>query len=118
MVTQYSKRNPVKDMLKQCGWLSVSLVLLFKILETKAPQYLFLKLSNQVNLPYRMRSTANFRIRLGSDSQAGAGLAKNSYKYRATRAWNNLPMDIRNSANINTFKMKLKKWISENVPIS
>ena len=59
VVTKCGRRTPIKDMLKQCGWLSVSqlgvyhsLVLLFKILETKAPQYLFLKLSNQVKLPY------------------------------------------------------------------
>ena len=76
VVTKCGKRTPVKEMLKQCGWLSVSqlgvyhsLVLLFKILQTKSPRYLYSKLSNQVNLPYRMRSTANLRIRLGSESQ-------------------------------------------------
>ena len=112
-------------MLKQCGWLSVSqlgvyhsLLLLYKILQSKSPRYLYSKPSNQVNLPYKMRSTANHRIRLGSDSHAGAGLARDSFKYRATRAWNNLPLDIRQSANINIFKIKLKKWIIEIVPIS
>ena len=112
VVTKCGKRTPVKDMLKQCGWLSVSqlgvyhsLLLLFKILQTKSPRYLYSKLSNQVNLLYEMRSTANLRIRLGSDSHAGAGLARGSFKYSATQAWNTLPLDIRESANIQTEEM-------------
>ena len=52
LVTKRGKMTPIKTLLNECGWLSVaqlgvyhSLVLVFKILETQSPQYLFNKLS-------------------------------------------------------------------------
>ena len=125
IVTRCGKRTPVRNLLKQCGWLSIaqlgvyhSLVLMFNILQSQCPKYLYSKFSNETNLPYRMRSVANMRIRLGQDSQAGAGLAKKSFKYRATQQWNELPLEIRQSVNVKTFKWKLRKWVADNVPIS
>ena len=94
------------------------MVLMFKILESQCPKYLYSKLSNETNLPYEMRSTADMRIRLGQDSKAGAELAKRSFKYRATQQWNQLPLELRQAVNVKTFKWKLKKWVSDNVPIS
>ena len=101
IVTRGGRRTPVRSLLKQCGWLSVaqlgvyhSLVLLFKVLQSGRPKYLYKKLSNGQEQPYEMRSTANLRIRLGHDSQADAGLAKKSFKYRVTQQWNVLPLEI------------------------
>ena len=125
IVTRGGRRTPIKSPLKQCGWLSVaqlgvyhSLVLLFKVLQSGCPKYLYTKLSNEEDLPYRMRSTANLRIRLGQDSKAGTGMAKKSFKYRVTQQWNVLPLEIRQAVNVNTFKWKLKKWVADNIPIS
>ena len=125
IVTRGGRRTPIKSLLKQCGWLSVaqlgvyhSLVLLFKVLQSGCPKYLYAKLSNEEDLPYRMRSTANLRIRLGQDSKAGTGMAKKSFKYRVTQQWNVLPLEIRQAVNVNTFKWKLKKWVADNIPIS
>ena len=123
IVTRSGKRTPVKQLLNQCGWLSVaqlgvfhSLVLMYKILHTKSPRYLYSKLSNESTL--NLRSTANNRIGLGQDSQTGAGLARNPFKYRATRQWNNLPLDVRQSINLKMFKFKLRKWVVNNGPFS
>ena len=58
------------------------------------------------------------KIRLGRESQAVSELARNSFKYRATRQWNMLPLDIRQAGDVNIFKLKLKKWVAENIPIS
>ena len=55
------------------------------------------------------------RIRL--DSQAGTGLAKKSFKYRATKQWNQLPLELKQAVNVKTFKWKLRKWVADNVPI-
>ena len=123
IVSRQGRRSPVKLMLRHCGWLSIvqlgvfhSLVTIYKILLTKAPHYLHVKLTVDYNR--ELRSTANRKIRLGSDSQAGAGLARNSFKYRATSQWNMLPLEIRQAKKVNTFKFMLKKWVSENIPIS
>ena len=126
VVTKRGRRTPVKNLLKQCGWLSVaqlsiypSLLLVFKILSTKSPHYLYTKLSTVSNFSYNTRSTADKdKIRLGIDSQAEAGLARSSFKYRASIQWNKLPQDIRQSETMKMFKPKLRKWVLENVPIT
>ena len=65
-----------------------------------------------------LRSTVDLKIRLGRESQAVSELARSSFKYRATRQWNMLPLEIRQAGDVNIFKLKLKKWVAENIPIS
>ena len=109
-------------MLRECGWLSVaqlgvfhSLVTIYKTLMTKSPHYLYLKLSSDCTRV--LRASSNLRIRLGSESQAGTELAKKSFKYRASREWNMLPLVIKQAKKVETFKFMLKKWVAENIPI-
>ena len=123
IVTRQGRRTPVQSILGQCGWLSIaqlgvfhSLVEIFKIMVTKSPHYLYLKLTP--GSVRELRSTADLKIRLGGESQAVSELARNSFKYRATRQWNMLPLEIRQAENLNIFKLKLKKWVAENIAIS
>ena len=123
IVTRQGRRTPVQSILGQCGWLSIaqlgvfhSLVEIFKIMVTKSPHYLYLKLTP--SSVRELRSTADLKIRLGGESQAVSELARNSFKYRATRQWNMLPLEIRQAENLNIFKLKLKKWVAENIAIS
>merc|ERR1712126_563526 len=117
------RRTSVQSLLGQCGWLSIaqlgvfhSLVTIFKTMATKSPQYLYKKLTSD---PIReLRSTVDLKIRLGRESQAVSELARSSFKYRATRQWNMLPLEIRQAGDIGIFKIRLKKWVSENIPIS
>ena len=122
IVANQGKRTPIKTLLLQCGWLSVSqlgvfhsLVTVYKILQTQSPHYLYSKLKSESMR--ELRSTGSMRIKLGGDSQARTELARRSFKYRATSQWNRLPEEIRESENVKTFKLKLKKWVSENIPI-
>ena len=128
-VTKCGKRTPIKSLLAQCGWMSVaqlsvyhSLVLVYKILTTKSPAYLYSKLSVIPGISYyktrfSQNQMNNHNINLGPDSQAEGDLANRSFKYRASRQWNNLPVKIREAENVNVFKEKLKTWVAENVPI-
>ena len=123
IVTRKGKRTHVKVLLRECGWLSVvqlgvfhSLVTIYKIFQTKSPHYLYLTLSSDCSRV--LRASSDLRIRLGSESQAGTELAKKSFKYRATRHWNMLPLEIKQATKVETFKFKLKKWVSENIPIN
>ena len=65
-----------------------------------------------------VRASSDLRIRLGRQSQAGTELAKKSFKYRATRDWNMLPLEIKQARKVETFKIMLKRWVSENISIS
>ena len=63
VVTRCDKRTPIPILLAQCGWLSVtqlsvyhSLLLVYKILSTGSPKYLYSKLSAISSVPYEMRS--------------------------------------------------------------
>ena len=129
LVTKRGKMTPIKTLLNECGWLSVaqlgvyhSLVLVFKILETQSPEYLFKKLSGtQGETYYKTRyikkQSASNLIKLGPECKASGEIAKNSFKYRATSQWNRLPADVKEAKNVSIFKTKLRKWIMENIPI-
>ena len=129
LVTKRNKMTPVRTLLKECGWMSVaqlgvyhSLVLVFKILETQSPQYLFNKLSGTQGETYYktrfiIKQSASHLIKLGPESKASGEIAKNSFKYRATSQWNLLPVYVKEAKNVSIFKNKLRNWIIENVSI-
>ena len=120
IVTKCGKKTPIKSILNQCGWMSVaqlsvyhSLVLVYKILSTRSPRYLYEKLSGvQGSTHYKTRFRKNMddnqSIVLGPDSQAECEIARRSFKYRSTRQWNQLPLKIRNVETIKEFKNQLK----------
>ena len=99
-----------------------SLVLVFKVLETQCPQYLYDKLSGtQEEMQYRTRyireQQRSENIKLGPDSTAEGDMARRSFKYRASAQWNNFPVSIRQARNLKHFKFDLKKWVLSQVPI-
>ena len=63
------------------------------------------------------KQAENQNILLDAESSADGDVALNSFKYRATKQWNNLPLEIRQARNVKQFKWKLRKWVSENVSI-
>ena len=82
--TKGRRRTPIKTLLSQCGWMSVAqlsvyhtLFLVYKILATQSPHYLYSKLAPVFEPHYKMRSAANkLKIKLGQESQAEASLAR------------------------------------------
>jgi hypothetical protein len=95
---------------------------MYKILSTKSPYYLYSKLQGLNVKPYyttRFCQTQkqNQIIKLGPDSQAECDTARKSFKYRATSQWNALPLQIKQARTVNEFKIKLRKWVAENIPI-
>ena len=78
---------------------------------------MFSKLFATAEASYSLRYIAAEQVRLGP-GQAATELARNSFKYRATRQWNSLPQDIRKSSTLSSYKGKLKAWIVNNVPVS
>ena len=124
LVTKCGKRTPIKSLLTQCGWLSVaqlsvyhSQVLVFKVLATKSPRYLYEKLSGTQGETYYRTRFIRDQQSSQPDSTAEGDIAKRSFKYRASAQWNSLPLNIRQSSNLKEFKFKLKKWVLSHVPI-
>ncbi len=104
----------ISPVLQQLHWLPVKyrvefkiLLLTYKALNNLAPPYLNQLL--QVYTPSRaLRSSSSIslvvpRIRLTT-------MGARSYSYAAPRLWNSLPLDIRNSNCLLTFKTRLKTY--------
>ena len=115
-VSKQSWYTPTRVILQHCGWLSVkqlivyhSVLQVWKLLVYKAPRLLFsrLQLSNT-------RSRENFTLNL---PPVTTRLGRGSFFVRAVHSWNSLPTDIRSIKKLNTFKKKLKQWISTNIEI-
>ena len=43
-------------------------------------------------------------------------VVRNSFTFRASVQWNKLPMELRVVVKISKFKLKLRRWVAEQVP--
>ena len=57
------------------------------------------------------------QISVGSEIQFKLDLTEKSFMARATRAYNQIPTEIRRTPKVETFKLKLKDWVQKNCPI-
>ena len=112
---------PTSEQLAQCGWLSVqqlaiyqTCILVHKVLASKEPQYIF----NMFSTDYRRETRQAARMEIKQDREHPAlELTKDSFRWRATRDYNSLPVDLRNQESLRIFKTNLWKWITINIPI-
>ena len=105
--TGLPKRTRIKDLFKECGWLTLhklnyfhSCLHLWKIIRMGKPMHMkrqFL-VDNQNKI-----STAQPRLQFSEDC----------YRWRTIRYWNDLPDTIRGNLVLPKFKKQLKKWILE-----
>jgi hypothetical protein len=79
--------------------------LLFGVIKYEAPKYLFEKLSGS-----RLRGKRQCGIQLLTPRHASAAF-RGSFRYVATKCWNNIPPPIRNLQNVHSFKSKLKMFL-------
>ena len=123
-VTKLPWRTSTETLLSQCGWLSVkqlvkfhSLVLLFKVKTDKKPVYIHDHIGNQSGRNTRQevdRVSANI---LKDARNLESGTARKSFIPRTVDDWNELPDDIRAAVSQQVFKIRLRTWVQENVPI-
>ena len=112
--------TPDRELMHQCGWLSVhqlamyhSVVLVYKVMKTESPRYLFAMFSTKYNCDTRhakrglLRHTREFDLDLSEDSFRG----------RAARAFNDIPLLIKQKSTIKDFKIAVKKCIKVNIPL-
>ena len=67
--------------------------------------------------PYCTRQATGGRIRMTEDQIGRSKRSQGSFSYRGAAEYNRIPADIRQAQSISTFKLKLKKWIHEQIPV-
>ena len=81
-------------------------ILLYKVRKDIAPKYLN-ELFETQNSQYEMRD--NDRLSLPSFNTVKYG--KNSFMYWGAKLWNNIPVEIKRSISLNTFKTAITQWL-------
>ena len=119
-VTKLDWNTPVAELLNQCGWLSVhqlvvyhSVVLVHKVIQNKSPKYLHSMFDTEYQ--YKTKQAHNALIRQTRD--LGLEITQDSFRWRAAKSYNELPLSIRNVASLEAFKKEAKAWIKMNTSL-
>ena len=121
VVTRLDWSTSTKELLSQCGWLSVnqlvfyhSVLQLHKVKLSGTPRYLY-NMHSSWNYQYRTRQAESDLVHpLGIPRLE---ISKNSFKWRAAQQYNQLPTHVRKSMSIQSFKLQVKTWIKTNVAL-
>ena len=121
VVTKLDWSTSTELLLRQMGWLSVnqlifyhSVLLVYKVKMTQRPRYLFNMFS--WSYQYNTRQAESGLIKhLG---KLKLDISKNSFKWRAAKDYNQLPVEIRASPTIAFFKSRVKGWIREHISVN
>ena len=118
LVARVDWDTPVREIFNQVGWLSVqqlafyhSVLLVYNVKATKQPRYL----SHMFNWSYKYNTRQADRGQIRLEGRPRLELTNSSFKWRAARQFNQLPMNILNCKSIKEFKVKVKIWIKDNV---
>ena len=108
-------KTPTSDLLAATGSLSIqqliayhTAVMAYKITQSKKPQKLNINKSVQ-DLRGRSDLMQHPRYKLS--------LSREAFIYRAANILNMMSFNLRNEANLETFKLKAKLWVKENIAI-
>ena len=126
-VTRLDRFTSTKVLLLQCGWLSVrqlmlyhSLVLLYKTMKYKKPEYLYQKVTSGYHKPRTRQAAAATLAAAGapdlhSKDSCDLQVARKSWCWNSVYWYNQLPLNLQTEAKLQTFKSRLKQWVSANV---
>ena len=107
-----------------------SIILLHKTLSTKAPEYLYKKVTAGGQFSYKTRQAAEcpaeFSFTVHHPTNNGTirqavcnklGMSKNGWCWRSVEMYNTLPTNLRLEQKLPKFKTRLKNWVEENIDI-
>ena len=110
-----------RKLLAQVGWLSIrqlvhfhTVLQAYKIIAGGKPAIIQETISTQH--PYLTRNATNERIRFGERFRAESILLGTSFKYRAVKWYNQVPVSVYQGTQ-QTVKNKLREWVKKNVPM-
>ena len=117
-VARVDWKTPTKEVFHQCGWLSVnqlamyhSVLLVYKVKANKQPRYL----SNMYMGTYKYNTKLAQSGQIKMEGRPKLEVTHCSFKWRAAKKFNQLPLELRNSGTLEIFKHKVKAWIRENI---
>ena len=88
-----------------------------KTVTSGKPLYMNNAMSTASAHPLRTRQATVGQIRLGQNFESKQGLLYDSFRYRAAKDYNNIPVTMRSIIYLRSFKKKLKQWVRSNIPI-
>ena len=122
VVTRLDWATPARELLRQCGWLSVnqlifyhSVLLIHKVKQNRTPKYLH-SMHNSWSYQYKTRQAESGLIQLMGRPRLE--LCKDSFRWRGASQYNQLPAEIRNCETEANFKLKAKTWIKLNISLN
>ena len=86
-------------------------LLIFKAINNLTPSYISDLIAFSSNNKHVLRSKAKRDI---SHNKPNTNYLKKTFRFSSMEIWNRIPIEIRNSQNINTFKSKFKSFLFEN----
>ena len=117
-VTRLNRYTPVTRILSQCNWLSIrqlifyqSALVVYRVVKSGVPVYLSKQLRSDHPLDTRLGRSGTIRL-----TGRWGDVVENSFLRRAAHSYNQIPIDIRNSNTLTTFKRKLKTWVKSKIP--
>ena len=127
LVTKLDRFTSTKELMRQCGWMTVqqllifhSLVLLHKTIKQKKPTFLYQKVTSSSGQP-NTRQTASTTAALeaaGLPKQPSVEtcdleLSRNSWCWASVSWYNQLPIGILSEQKTARFKTRLKDWVQK-----
>ena len=120
-VTRKCWSTATRTLLKECKWLSVRQLVFYhtvlsvhKIVTSGQPTELNKNFSTAYH--YSTRQATSGGVRTSGTSRTKR--SQSSFTYRGASEYNGIPASIRQLKNIETFKLRLKQWTEQNIPIS
>lgn len=120
IIANKTSRTNHSILLKELNWLSISNIckynlalLVYKSLNNLAPMYItdLINLSN--NKTYHLRSITNIDI---TTPYQRTNYMKRSFQNRSAAIWNNIPLNIKQSRSVYSFKKSLKLYLLNHDP--
>ena len=98
------KKEKIINISRKC--VKAAAILLYKIKKDMAPKYVT-EMFTPYESNYDMRDANKFVLPQFNTVRYG----KNSFKYYGAKLWNNIPLAIKNSSSLNTFKSAISNWL-------
>ena len=121
VVTKLDWSTSTELLLRQMGWLSVnqlifyhSVLLVYKVKMSQRPRYLV----NMFSWSYQFNTRQAESGLIKHLGKPKLDISKNSFKWRAAKDYNQLPVEIRASPTISLFKSRVKGWIREYISVN
>ena len=119
-VTNLDWSTNTSVLLNQCGWLSVhqlvvyhSVLQVYKVMQTKKPK----SLHSMFKTEYSRNTRESLSGQIKQEGHPNLDITSSSFRWRASKAYNQIPACIRNTDNLQNFKRQVKSWIKTTIPL-